>query len=137
MTERRVALVTGSGKRRVGWHVADALAKRGYALALHYRSSAAEAAEAVAVAARELNRLREGWLNPPGADAALLRQRTLTTLYNQRPTWLDQAHERLDRAVHAAYGWTYPLGDEEILERLVALNLRRSEGQVSASAGGL
>jgi pteridine reductase len=35
--------VTGSGKRRVGWHVADALAQRGYALALHYRSSAAEA----------------------------------------------------------------------------------------------
>jgi pteridine reductase len=43
-----VALVTGSGKRRVGWHVADALAARGYALAVHYRSSAAEAAEAVA-----------------------------------------------------------------------------------------
>jgi pteridine reductase len=43
MSERRVALVTGSGKRRVGWHVADALARRGYALALHYRSSIAEA----------------------------------------------------------------------------------------------
>jgi pteridine reductase len=44
----RVALVTGSGKRRVGWHVADALAQRGYHLAIHYRSSAQEAAEAVA-----------------------------------------------------------------------------------------
>ena len=44
----RVALVTGAGKRRIGWHVADALAKRGYALAIHYRSSAAEANEAVA-----------------------------------------------------------------------------------------
>lgn len=44
----KVALVTGSGKRRVGWHVADALAKRGYALAIHYRSSAAEANDAVA-----------------------------------------------------------------------------------------
>jgi pteridine reductase len=40
--------VTGSGKRRVGWHVADALAARGYALAVHYRTSAAEAAESVA-----------------------------------------------------------------------------------------
>lgn len=48
MNTQRVALVTGSGKRRVGWHVADALARRGYALALHYRSSAAEAAETVA-----------------------------------------------------------------------------------------
>jgi len=43
-----VALVTGSGKRRVGWHVAEALAARGFALAVHYRSSAAEAAETVA-----------------------------------------------------------------------------------------
>src|SRR6516225_917212 len=47
MITRRVALVTGSGKRRVGWHVADALARRGYALAVHYRTSAAEAAETV------------------------------------------------------------------------------------------
>src|SRR6516162_10200599 len=47
MITRRVALVTGSGKRRVGWHVADALAERGYALAIHYRSSEAEAAETV------------------------------------------------------------------------------------------
>jgi pteridine reductase len=45
---KNVALVTGSGKRRVGWHVADALAQRGYDLAIHYRSSAQEAAETVA-----------------------------------------------------------------------------------------
>jgi pteridine reductase len=44
----KVALVTGSGKRRVGWHVADALADRGYSVAVHYRASAAEAAETVA-----------------------------------------------------------------------------------------
>lgn len=45
---KRVALVTGSGKRRVGWHVADALAARGYNIAVHYRTSAREAAETVA-----------------------------------------------------------------------------------------
>ncbi len=45
---QKVALVTGSGKRRVGWHVADALAGRGYALAIHYRTSAVEAAETLA-----------------------------------------------------------------------------------------
>ena len=44
----KVALVTGSGKRRVGWHVAAALAERSYALAIHYRSSKTEAADAVA-----------------------------------------------------------------------------------------
>jgi pteridine reductase len=47
MPTRPVALVTGSGSRRIGRAVADALAARGYALALHYRTSAAEAAEAV------------------------------------------------------------------------------------------
>jgi pteridine reductase len=47
MTAQRVALVTGSGKRRVGWHVAQALAQRGYALLVHYHSSAEEAAETV------------------------------------------------------------------------------------------
>ena len=44
----RVALVTGAGKRRVGFHVAEAFARRGYAVAVHYRSSAAEALETVA-----------------------------------------------------------------------------------------
>lgn len=43
-----VALVTGSGPRRVGWHIADALAARGFALVLNYRTSAAAAAAAVA-----------------------------------------------------------------------------------------
>jgi pteridine reductase len=47
MAERRVALVTGSGKRRVGWHVAEALARRDYALVVHYHQSAEEAAETV------------------------------------------------------------------------------------------
>jgi len=47
MSHPKVALVTGSGKRRVGQHVADALAARGYALAIHYRSSAEPAAEAI------------------------------------------------------------------------------------------
>ena len=28
----------------------------------------------------------------------------LLNLYNQRPTWLDLAHRRLDEAVFAAYG---------------------------------
>jgi pteridine reductase len=49
MAPGKVALVTGAGKRRVGAHVADALAKRGYALAIHYRNSAVEANEAVAL----------------------------------------------------------------------------------------
>ncbi|HKB01218.1 MAG TPA: SDR family oxidoreductase [Gemmataceae bacterium] len=47
MPANRVALVTGSGKRRVGSVVADVLAFRGYAVAVHYLTSATEAAETV------------------------------------------------------------------------------------------
>ena len=88
--------------------------------------------DAVAAAAASLNRLRENWLNPVNADgsparnAAELRRRTLTNLYNQRPTWLDNAHSVLDAAVADAYGWPADLGDGEVLERLLGLNLGRA-----------
>ena len=39
------------------------------------------------------------WLNPEGAAEKELKRRTLTNLYNQRPTWLDLAHRKLDDAV--------------------------------------
>ena len=85
---------------------------------------------AIAAAAEELNRLREGWLNPePAGGLALsqieLKKRTLTNLYNQRPTWLANAHAALDAAVFDAYGWSGEMPDSEILARLLELNLQR------------
>ena len=96
-----------------------------------------EQREAIAEAARELNRLREGWLNPVDAEGNAvvfgvdLRRRTLTNLYNEyeRHTWLVNVHERLVAAVAAAYGWDADLSDEQVLERLLALNLERYEEQ--------
>jgi hypothetical protein len=58
--------------------------------------------------------------------AKQLAKRTLTNLYNERPTWLDLAHRRLDEAVAAAYCWQADSSDEEILARLLALNLERA-----------
>ena len=112
-------------------------------------------ATAIATAAKKLNDLREAWLNPPDWTQRLpevvplgmdhspypdrivakhgfekqLAERTLTKLYNQRPAWLSAAHQALDAAVAAAYGWanyTPAMPDEEILKRLLALNLARS-----------
>jgi hypothetical protein len=40
---------------------------------------------------------------------------------------LKDIHERLDEAVFEAYGWPKDLSDEEILERLVALNHERAK----------
>jgi len=82
--------------------------------------------EAIAESARDLDRLRTGWLNPPGLSEADLAKRTLTNLYNARPTWLAQAHERLDAAVLAAYGWPVDIDREDLLTRLLALNLARA-----------
>lgn len=81
---------------------------------------------AIAQAAKELNELRGAWLNPPDANEAELKKRTLTNLYNARPTWLDNAHRKLDEAVFAAYDWPSDLSDDEILARLLALNLERA-----------
>jgi hypothetical protein len=85
-----------------------------------------EQRDAIAAAARELVRLRDGWLNPPGLTPDELSKRTLTNLYNARPSWLANAHADLDRAVLDAYGWPPDLPDGEVLGRLLALNLERT-----------
>ncbi len=132
---------------------------------------------AIAAAAKELNALRERWLNPPewtvekilefpgsingpwsryiaaqtvdaktgvgtvryprlepkdAECAEKLKKRTLTNLYNERPAWLVLAHKKLDAAVAAAYGWPADLTDEQILEKLLALNLERAAEEASA-----
>ncbi|MBX9805032.1 MAG: N-6 DNA methylase [Alphaproteobacteria bacterium] len=100
--------------------------------------------------AKRLNELRENWLNPPelikripevvsgypdrilpiDAEAELvLKERTLTNLYNKKPHWLISIHKELDSAVAKAYGWPEDLTDDEILERLLQLNLERATHQ--------
>lgn len=112
-------------------------------------------AQRIADAARALVQARDNWLNPPewteripevvpgypervvakpGHDAELKR-RTLTNLYNARPAWLDNLHRELDVAVAAAYGWEWPLSDDEILRRLFDLNQARTAHQGTKSQG--
>jgi hypothetical protein len=54
-------------------------------------------------------------------SAKQLATRTLTKLYNTRPTWLADAHAKLDRAVSAAYGMKADLTEGEILAHLLRL----------------
>ncbi|CAO4156553.1 Site-specific DNA-methyltransferase (adenine-specific) [Methylorubrum extorquens] len=103
----------------------------------------------IAAAAKRLDDLRSNWLNPPDyvlvtpevvggfpdrilpkdeKAAAVLKTRTLTNLYNKRLPWLDEAHQELDAAVAAAYGWPEDISDEDALSRLLALNLNRASG---------
>ena len=82
---------------------------------------------AISNAARHLDELRNGWLNPPGGTIGPtgLRRRTLTNLYNSPPTWLTHAHRRLDEAVFAAYNWNPDISDGELIAALLTLNLQR------------
>jgi hypothetical protein len=56
-------------------------------------------------------------------------KRTLTNLYNARPTWLDLAHKKHNQAVFTADGWPDDLTDDLTPERLLALNLESAAGQ--------
>ena len=78
----------------------------------------------VGEAARRLLELREGWLNPPDLDPDELAKRTLTNLYNQRPTWLANAHTDLDHAVLATYGHPPDIEDGLVLASLLSINRR-------------
>jgi type II restriction/modification system DNA methylase subunit YeeA len=81
---------------------------------------------AIAQAAKRLDELRRGWVDADGLSAAERRIRTLTRLYNEAPTWLTQAHARLDGAVLDAYGWHRGMTDQELLEQLAALAMERA-----------
>ncbi len=84
---------------------------------------------AVADAAEGLDRLRRNRL-AAGAEAG--DPISLTALYNRPPTWLADAHADLDQAVFACYGWEEDpdaLPEQEMLERLLALNLARTEAR--------
>jgi hypothetical protein len=87
-----------------------------------------------------LGTVRYPRLEPRDAEcAAKLKKRTLTNLYNERPAWLDLAHRKLDAVMAAAYGWVRAgqaetdLTDDQILERLLALNLERAAEEAKAA----
>ena len=103
----------------------------------------------ISAAAKQLHEERHAWLHPAAADAKGMKDRTLTNLYNALQVYrgessikikpaagdfaprLDELHRELDEAVCDAYGWGYGVLDdeEEILRRLLALNLERASNQ--------
>jgi pteridine reductase len=107
--DRRVALVTGSGKRRVGKVVAEALARRGYDIALHYRSSAEEAEQTAA-------ELREQGREAQAFQADVAEPRDVDRLFDEVTTRFG----RLDVLVTSAAVW-----NRTPLEKVTAEDVRR------------
>lgn len=81
----------------------------------------AEHYAAISAAAANLHKLRSEWQGDR-TD----KKRTLTNLYNSRPTWLANAHAALDAAVASGYGWGPDIEDAEILTQLLRLNSTRA-----------
>jgi pteridine reductase len=105
-----VALVTGSGKRRIGWYVADALAGRGFTLAIHYRTSAVEAAQTVA-------HLTSRGVQAVALQGDLANEITARALVQET---LDRLG-RIDVLVNCAAIW-----ENKPLEQVTAADLRRN-----------
>ena len=85
--------------------------------------------DAIADIAKTLMWHRKNVLTPNEyATEEIIREMTLTNVYNKNHRWLQIDHEKLDRAVFEAYGWSEEpadLDDDTILERLLELNLTR------------
>src|SRR5262245_611233 len=110
MATPKVALVTGSGKRRIGWHVAQALAGRGYALGIHYHRSAAEARQTVAdFAGRGVEAL--------AVQADLTDERAVQKLIDETLARFG----RIDVLVNCAANW-----QKQELEEVTAADVRRA-----------
>jgi len=108
-TQQKVALITGSGKRRVGNVVARALAERGYSIALHYRRSAEEAEQTVA-------RFRAQGTAARAFRADLAKEADIDRLFEQAM----QDFGRLDVLVTVAAVW-----QRTTLEEVTAEDVRR------------
>jgi pteridine reductase len=135
MNARKAALVTGSGKRRIGWHVAAALASRGYALVVHYRSSAEEAAEtvstltkngaeAIAVAAD----LHDEQAVHGLVDETLKRFGRVDVLVNCAATWSSKKLEEITAADVRASFETNTLGTFIASQQVGLVMTRQAEG---------
>lgn len=90
----KIALVTGSGKKRIGSVVAAALAKQGYSLAVHYRTSEAEARET-------MHDLRNLGARTEGFQADLTDEAAVNTLIARVLSKLG----KLDVLVNCAAAW--------------------------------
>jgi len=102
-------MVTGAGKRRVGNTIARMLAERGYAVALHYNRSAAEAQETVV-------RLKEQGVRAQAFQADVSNEADVDRLFRQAL----ECFGRLDVLVTAAAVW-----EPKPLEQVTADDVRR------------
>ncbi len=109
MPSSKVALITGSGKRRIGNVVALALSERGYDIALHYNRSAQESQETVV-------QLERTGVRAVAFQADLAQEDEVARLFDG----VRKTFGRLDVLVTAAAVW-----EPKPLEDVTAADVRR------------
>ena len=130
-----VALITGVGKRRVGWHLADALLARGYRLALQYRTSSEVADELVATAkAKKLDAIAlhadvtdEASVHSM-VDATLKRFGQIDVLVNAAAIWQRKKLEETTAADVRLHFETNALGTFLVAQRVGLAMVRQASG---------
>jgi len=105
----KVALITGSGKRRIGNAVALALAERGYRIALHYNHAAEEARETV-------EQLKQRGIHAAAFQADIANEKDVARLFDE----VMATFQRLDVLVTAAAVW-----QQKPLEELTTADVQR------------
>ena len=108
MCSPKIALITGSGKRRIGNAIATALAGRGYDIALHYHRSVAEAHETVV-------QLERAGVRAAAFQADMGKEHEVIKLFDD----VQKAFGRLDVLVTAAAVW-----EPKSLEEITAADVR-------------
>ena len=68
----------------------------------------------------------------PSREQLLGRARDMVPVLRERAAAAENARRMPDEAVAAAYGWPADLSDDEILKRLLELNLERAAAQEKA-----
>ncbi len=109
MLNQKVALVTGSGKRRVGNAIATALAERGYSIAVHYNRSKLDAQETV-------EQLAKMGVRATAFQADLAIEEDVARLFGE----VVKEFGRIDVLVTAAAIW-----ERKPLEEIMAADIRR------------
>jgi pteridine reductase len=104
-----VALITGSGKRRIGNTVALALAERGYRIALHFRSSGDQARQTV-------EQLQAKGVQAAAFQADVAQEADVGRLFHE----VMATFHRLDVLVTSAAIW-----EAKPLEEVTAADVRR------------
>lgn len=142
MSPAPVALITGSGKKRVGATVAEAFARRGYSIALHYRTSAAEALETaeslrslgVAVEAFQADLAEESEVNAL-VEAVFARFGRVDVLVNAAAIWKRKVLEDVTAADVTAHFDANALGTFLMCQHVGLKMVEQPDGGVIVNIG--